>query len=130
MSVTEQHLLVEESRHELFSKLKGEDMPFGTMRDVFLAAICIGYRIKNRVPLEGKTRDIVVWGSLRENDRTLLRTLGLVETGDKDVLSDNEKLVTIAEEYANGGINELYNQLVEQAGSPVMNLIDLMPKAE
>lgn len=130
MSVTEQHLHVEESRHELLSKLKGKEMPFDTMRDVFLAAVCTGYNNKNRVPLDKKTTDIVVWGSLRENDKTLLRALGLAETCDKDILDNNKKLVTIAEEYANGGINELYNRLVKQAGAPVMNLIDSMMDTE
>lgn len=120
---------IEENRNKLFTQLTEGDMPFTRKSDVFLTAACVGYKNGNREPLESRA-DLIKWANLKGEGKILLRALGLVEAGDREVLAENKKLVEIAEEYANGGINDLYANIVKRGGSPLMNLMDLMPEGQ
>lgn len=101
--------------------------PFESMKNVFMLATFIGYKEKKRVPL-GKDKEMIfAWARFSpEEDVPLLRALALTETEDVEVLTDQDQILTIAEEYANGGITEIQKQVEDMPGDRITNLVDLL----
>ena len=101
--------------------------PFESMKNVFMLATFIGYNEKKRIPL-GKDKEMIfAWARFSpEEDVPLLRALALTETEDVEVLTDQDRILTIAEEYANGGITEIQKQVEDMPGDRITNLVDLL----
>ena len=101
--------------------------PFESMKNVFMLAIFIGYNEEKRIPL-GKDKEMIfAWARFSpEEDVPLLRSLALAETEDVEVLTDQDRILTIAEEYANGGITEIQKQVEDMPGDRITNLVDLL----
>ena len=101
--------------------------PFESMKNIFMLSIFIGYNEKKRIPL-GKDKEIIfAWARFSpEEDVPLLRALALAETEDVEVLTDQDQILTIAEEYANGGIIEIQKQVEDMPGDRITNLVDLL----
>ncbi len=101
--------------------------PFESMKNVFMLATFIGYQKKKRVPL-GKDKELIfAWARFSpEEDVPLLRALALTETEDVEILTDQDRILTIAEEYANGGIIEIQKQVEDMPGDRVTNLVHLL----
>ncbi len=112
-------LRASESHKDLF--------PFESMKNVFMLAIFIGYNEEKRIPL-GKDKEMIfAWTHFSpEEDVPLLRALALAETEDVEVLTDQNRILTIAEEYANGGIIEIQKQVEDMPGDRITNLVDLL----
>lgn len=123
------------SHHTIYTSLtkprenaNSEDLPpFESMKNLFVLATFIGYLQKKRVPL-GKDKEMIfAWAQFSpEIDVPLLRALALAETGEVDVLTDQAQILTIAEEYANGGIIEILSQVEDMPGDRISNLVDLL----
>lgn len=106
-------LAVDKSNHKLFDDLASEDMsPFSKrdapMKDVFLCAMSIGYYNKLRKNLKSR-RGSIPSRTLNDEEKWLIRSIGISEKKDLEALFDIKEIVTIAEEYANGGIQLLYD---------------------
>lgn len=101
--------------------------PFESMKNIFMLAIFIGYNEEKRIPL-GKDKEMIfAWARFSpEEDVPLLRALALAETEDVEVLTDQDQILTIAEEYANGGITEIQKQVEDMPGDRITNLVDLL----
>ena len=101
--------------------------PFESMKNIFMLSIFIGYNEKKRIPL-GKDKELIfAWARFSpEEDVPLLRALALAETEDVEVLADQDQILTIAEEYANGGIIEIQKQVEDMPGDRITNLVDLL----
>ena len=101
--------------------------PFESMKNIFMLAIFIGYNEEKRIPL-GKDKEMIfAWARFSpEEDVPLLRALALSETEDIEVLTDQDRILTIAEEYANGGIIEIQKQVEDMPGDRITNLVDLL----
>ncbi len=101
--------------------------PFESMKNIFMLAAFIGYNEKKRIPL-GKEQELIFgWAQFSpEDDVPLLRSLALVETEDVEVLTNQDQILTIAEEYANGGITEISKQVEDMPGDRITNLVDLL----
>ena len=101
--------------------------PFESMKNVFMLATFIGYNEEKRVPF-GKDKEMIfAWARFSpEEDVPLLRALALAETEDVEVLTNQNQILTIAEEYANGGITEIQKQVEDMPGDGITNLIDLL----
>ena len=98
------------------------------MKDLFLLAALIGYRQEKRLTLEQGT-GIFAWAQFSaQEDVPVLRALAIAETGDVNVLANQDELLTIAEEYANGGIAEIQEQVAEMPGNRIANLVGLLQK--
>lgn len=99
--------------------------PFKSLKDVFLLSVCIGVRIGKRTPL--KDRQEVVLTSYLNNhqDMAFLRAVAIVEQAEIEVVGNTNEVLTIAEEYANTGFEELRRRL-NSAGIPVENLVELV----
>ena len=116
--------------HELYSQLtNGDEAPFKTMKDLFMLAASVGYAQGRRVPLSGQKREIFRWPVFSpQEDIPVLRAIAIAETGDTAVLIDQNEMLTIVEEYANSGIDEIRRDVANLPGSPLGNLVDLLLK--
>jgi len=103
-----------------FNRLKDKDSPFAGAhnKDIFLAAMVVGYHEKCKVPI--KTKE----GYFHEKDllpteEALIRAIAVSEEGALSVLLNKETVYSIAEQYAAGGIAYLKNKVfdVESYGS-------------
>lgn len=120
---------IEAGLHELYKQLSegknAEDAPFETMKDVFMLAACLGFELGESRPLEGKNQDIFHWAQFSEQvDVPILKALAIAATGDIQVLAEPDQVLRIAEEYANAGIREIREQLVEADGQPLWSLVE------
>lgn len=77
-----------------------------TLKDAFIFAACVGWARDRRSPL-AKRQHVGFWRSFDSRDATLLQAIAIAETGDPAVIADQGKVISIAEEYANGGIDLL-----------------------
>jgi dnd system-associated protein 4 len=123
-------IAIDPEMHEIFKGLSDgtdpEEVPFGQLKDVFLMAACLGYARKKRRPLPVKTRDIIRLETFSQSDLPVLYALAIATTGDVDILDQGYGFLTIAEEYANEGIHILKENLLNQRGRPLWNLVDLV----
>ncbi|WP_445634629.1 Dnd system-associated protein 4 [Nostoc sp. DSM 114161] len=91
--------------------------PFQTYVEVMVFAAALGTKHKKRVPLEGVAKDL---SPLRQDYFSnsfvlLINLLAIIETKDIKILSEedvaDEQRIHIFEEYANGGLEILQNEL-------------------
>lgn len=99
------------------------------MKDLFMLAACVGYSRGRRTRLSGQ-REIFRWPVFSaQEDVPILRAIAIAETGDTDVLVDQDQLLTIAEEYANLGVEEIKREVAEQPGIPIESLVQFLLSA-
>lgn len=101
----------------------GADLiPFTKLSDVFMFAVCIGFRMKKRTKLDSR-EDLIYVNYLSEHtDIPTLQSIAVSETGGIEVLGNMNHLCTIAEEYANTGFEELC-RVVNGPGKSLVNLL-------
>lgn len=119
---------IDASLHDLYKELsEGNDpekAPFRTMKDIFMLAACLGYQRGEKKPVSGTKRQIFHWTQFSEQvDVPILKAIAIATTGDVQVLADQERIVQIAEDYANSGIQELRSQVADQLGQPLWALV-------
>ena len=103
-----------------------EDMPpFESMKNLFMLAMFIGYKDGERKPLENKV-GIFNWQQVKTHEKSLIYALAVTVTGGVEVLADRNKILDIAEEYANGGIIQIEEKIKEMPGDKIDNLLDLL----
>jgi len=76
----------------------------------FVLAVMFGYLNKKKKPLKKQDRTksgFTRAAYLRENDIALLQSIAINEENDIGLVNNISKVFSIAEEYANGGINDL-----------------------
>ncbi|OQA22557.1 MAG: hypothetical protein BWY63_00772 [Chloroflexi bacterium ADurb.Bin360] len=122
-------ITIDEAVHHIYKKLtEGTDpvaTPFRTMKDVFMWATVLGYRNGGRRPITGKKLTIFRWAQFStQTDLPLLKALAIANSRDVGVLLSQEDVLTIAEEYANAGIHNLWAIVLDQYGQPLWNLVD------
>lgn len=121
---------IETSVHDFYKQLttskSAEESPFLTMKDLFMLAACLGFRMKQRKPL-GKREQPFHYSVFTEaEDIPILKAIAIATTGDVAVLAEPECIVEIAEEYANAGIHELRSVIAENIGQPLWNLAEML----
>lgn len=84
--------------------------------EVYLLAAAIACANGQRVPTKNKTIDIRTYAKLSPNYKILIRAMALEaykkgKEYDYDVVSDGKKVLSAVEEYANAGIEMLYNKV-------------------
>jgi len=110
-------------KHQKFKELiESKLSPFykKTMKDVFMYALGIGFANNKRAKLKKKAGTIPL-RTFNENDKALIKSIAIAETGSMDVLfgENIKEAFDIAEEYANGGIDTLYSLVFgDEPGDP------------
>ena len=121
---------IDKSYHSVYKLLtEGEEseQPFDSMKSVFMLATFIGYQEKKRIRLKNKV-DIFSWDVLaRDEENThLLLALALAETNDVEILTDQGRILDIAEEYANAGIIEIKKKIADMQDNRIIHLVGLL----
>lgn len=101
---------IEETEHEKFKELAEEEIfkqSVAPMKQIFLYAMALGWYNKTRKPLK-KRRASIPSSALRDKELWLLYAIAYTETNDINTILKGEDVAKIVEEYANGGIEELY----------------------
>lgn len=118
---------IDRTKHEKFQELsKGKDAPFASMWQVFLVAACVGFEAKRRVPLTSAEK-VFSWSEQLSSDDLLaiVAAIGIAATKDPMIVSDQETLLSVVEEYANGGIDELYDEVINSKSDRILTLAQL-----
>lgn len=91
-----------------------------------MLAAHIGFMRGRRTPLSGH-REVFRWPVFNaQEDIPSLRAIAIAETEDTNILVDQDQLLTIVEEYANAGIEDVKREVADQPGFPLENLVSLL----
>lgn len=121
---------VQKDKHHLFQRLsQGDEAPFKTMKDVWVLAAAMGVHVGRRAQLRGGTQHVGFWHYLStQEDIPVLQAIAVADEGDVTVLGDRSKVIKIAEEYANGGIDLLIDATRADRDSTLISLASLVVK--
>lgn len=117
--VTRDTIMIDDAVHDIYKRLTDgndpEDVPFKTMKDVFMWATCLGFQRGERKPIQGKRTTIFRWAQFStQTDIPLVKAIAIADTENVDVLLRQEDVLTVVEEYANIGIESLKIKIIEQ----------------
>lgn len=105
---------IERSKRELYEELRTtEDSPFYDveLRNLFLIALGYGRQKAGRTELDGESHALFGRVQLSGEQLWILKSVAVKETRDPDVLRDERRVYTIAQEYANSGIEKLHGKV-------------------
>lgn len=88
------------------------DSPFETWErnELFVFAAAYGYDQGLKTELEATNHALFNWDSLTDSQLWVLKSIAVEESADPDVLDEGGEIDQVAREYANGGINRLYQK--------------------
>lgn len=105
---------------------EGENAIFGSYKDVFLLAACIGLCQGQKKPLEEAVESIELQAFGGPVEQSLLNAVALQDQKDLKILFSDEvstdKCLSIIEDYANAGLELLAKRVLESPGDPLDNL--------
>jgi len=121
---------IDANYHEFYKEMtegkNAEDAPFITMKDLFMLAACVGFRAGQSKPL-GKREQPFHYSVFSESeDIPILKAIAIAYTNDVAVLEDADRIVEIAEEYANAGIGEVKTLIKDSVGQPLWALVEAL----
>ncbi len=91
-----------------------------------MLATSVGFAHGRRTPLSGQ-REIFRWPVFSsQEDIPVLRAIAISESGNSAVLVDQDQLLTIVEEYANAGIEDVRRYITNQPGMPLESLVEML----
>jgi len=108
-------LFINRRDREDYERLKRRDSPFAGKenKELFMLALVAGYVDGNRIPL--KDRDgFVRLEYLNDREKSIIKAIAITEEDNLDVLLDEDKVYTIAEEYAASGIKLLKSNVLQE----------------
>lgn len=95
----------------LYNDLK--NFAFGDMHELFFLCVCLAYKAKNRKPL-GKDGDDRFWSRTITTDEWACYYAIMIESNSMDfhLITDDKKVISCMEEYANAGMEILINEIL------------------
>lgn len=110
---------------DIYDLLKSRKSSFFHQREytqIFIASMALGYVNKNRLPLKHKSRSIPTKVFSKE-EKWMMISIAIEQQKDLSIIKEEQKILNLAEEYANGGIYFLY-ELYEEGitTNPIENL--------
>jgi len=96
--------------HELTSKAADteREVPFGSLKEVCMAAAMFGYRLGEKSKSEDKKEIIRTSYLDSQLDLPLVCCLAIADQENVDVIDDKKKVIEIFESYITGGFDHLY----------------------
>ena len=93
-------------------RLKDKDSPFAGCdnKDIFIAAMAVGYNEGSKIELKSK-EGYFFSDNLRPEELALVRAIAVAEEGSLNVLLDEQKVFSVVEQYATGGVKLLKNKV-------------------
>jgi hypothetical protein len=102
-----------------------DDSPFPRVVDLWFLALCLGVRGRKRVKVDSPHKFIT--GDILNRDPwriELLEFIAISESGSGDSVGQPNDTIALANEYAAGGMPELFDMLTSGPGKPLWNLTD------
>jgi len=101
-------LFVDKKDFDDFNSLKAKDTPFAGVHDheIFIAAMVTGYREGCKIELKNR-KEFFHEKDLTKEENALINAVAVAEGGGLNILLDKQKIYSIAEQYATGGISLL-----------------------
>lgn len=125
-------IYIDKSKHGIYEKLakKGAEnidhYPFQTMKDVFMLAVCLGIKNKANPPLESRM-DIFSSDVFDEKtDIPVLHSIAFRHSQSLQTLLNEKEVLDIVQDYANGGIDYIVEEIINNPGKPLNNLTALI----
>ena len=119
---------IDESKYIKYQKLiKTPTSPFykKKMKDVFVIAAAIGYYFNNRFPLK-KRREVASIEVFTNDEKWIMYSIAVATTNKLEIILDMQEVLRIVEEYANAGIDYLYDLIFgKQILDPEVSLKEL-----
>jgi len=107
---------------------KSARSPFKGMelKKIFLYSVAIGYYKNKRSPLEKPLHDLFQAArTLTPEEEWFIKSIAIKTAGDLSILSNERKVLNIAEEFANAGILILHDIIFTKgSGEPLMKLLN------
>lgn len=125
-------IYVSKDKHDVYTQLVNrnsdyaDSQPFHTMKDLFLLAACLGFKYDSVDKLDSP-KDIF-YADLFDSktDKPLIAAIAFAKTKDISVLLDEKKMLEIVQEYANGGIDYVVQEIMNTPGKRLDNYIELI----
>lgn len=123
---------IDKDKHPFYEKLvkRGSEnpdhFPFQTMKDLFMIAACLGVKYDAYEPLKS-SKDI--FGSEVFDDKIDVPVMSVIaykREKNISVLCDDRKVLETVQNYANGGIAYVVEDIINNPGTPLNNLIGLV----
>lgn len=97
------------------------DKIFDTMKDVFMFAATLGFRMKKRIPFQKSGGEDISLRFFKDEDENIFNIMALTTANEMSILLPDdeyrEKKYKIIEEYANGGMSIM----VEEFCKPIVD---------
>jgi len=116
---------VDPDKHSMYKELEtNPSSPFyeEELVDIWLFTVGYGRQHGEREPLPGNKKWMVRMTSLDDDDEWVVKSVAIDETGTTDVLQDGKQVFTIAQEYANSGIELLYDEVTDSDSDSLSEL--------
>lgn len=118
---------IDKGKRDLYTSLtEDEDSLFYKCKDteVFVAATTVGYYHKKREPIKGTKHSLYPMSMFKSDDANLwiLKSVAIA-AGGIDVLRSLREVATIVEEYANAGIDILYERHHNNPESEIYSMV-------
>ena len=127
---------IDKDVHDIYDKLvkrgteNPDHYPFQTMKDLFMLAACLGAKHNAFEPVNA-SRDIFNSDVFDEKtDIPVMSSLAFKKEQSLSILSDERKILDIIQGYANGGISYVVEEIINNPGKPLSNLISLITSPE
>ncbi|EJV69665.1 MULTISPECIES: DNA phosphorothioation-associated protein 4 [Bacillus] len=107
---------------------------FSSFKDIFMLAGIVGFMNKKRKTFTSSLEQIH-WNVFNsETDETVINAVALAETGDLTIINTDDEAfdrkITIYEEYAAGGLEYLYDKIMENPRYALDNYFDFLKSME
>lgn len=110
---------------------KIEDFPFETKKDLFITAACVGAKNDKFKKLSGNNHNPFSGEIFNAKvDVPILMALAYKKEKNIDVLLDPKKVIEIVQGWANGGIEILRDEILENPGRPLYNYINMVLESD
>lgn len=126
---------IRKSDRKEYERLKERDSPFVKRenKDLFIMAMITGFHEGSRIELDKKD-GFVRTEYFTEREKAIIKAMAIKEEENLEILHDKEKVYSIAEEYAAGGIKILKDkalggEFASYFKKPESDLIDELEKA-
>lgn len=107
---------VDPEKHSMYKDLEtNPNSPFyeEELVDIWLFTVGYGREHGERKPLPGNKKWMVRMTSLDDDAEWIVKSVAIEETGTTEVLQDGKQVFTIAQEYANSGIELLHDEVTD-----------------
>ncbi|MGG0706533.1 DNA phosphorothioation-associated protein 4 [Bacillus paramobilis] len=107
---------------------------FSSFKDIFMLAGIVGFMNKKRKTFTSSLEQIH-WNVFNsETDETVINAVALAETGDLTIINTDDEAfdrkIIIYEEYAAGGLEYLYDKIMENPRYALDNYFDFLKSME